>query len=228
MIQKSLRSASNVATRGISGRSVPASKKGKKKGSSKQCESLKVKEEGLLDGQPGDGYKNSYSFARTAASVVEELLRKPTGKANIDVLKTEEEIISIQLKFILKKSTKSCWIIEDLNGGRQKEKCEWCYCCRFPVEGRGCLFSVKNTSSVSAALKEEIDSILSKRNKKGHLVDVICYLLGMEERLRGFLAGPWLKPQYSETWRQRVLKASDVLSLKIPLLMVTFALLRFD
>ncbi|CAO2837350.1 unnamed protein product [Amaranthus hypochondriacus] len=220
LIQKSLRSASNVATRGISGRSVPASKKGKKKGSSKQCESLKVKEEGLLDGQPGDGYKNSYSFARTAASVVEELLRKPTGKANIDVLKTEEEIISIQLKFILKKSTKSCWIIEDLNGGRQKEKCEWCYCCRFPVEGRGCLFSVKNTSSVSAALKEEIDSILSKRNKKGHLVDVICYLLGMEERLRGFLAGPWLKPQYSETWRQRVLKASDVLSLKIPLLML--------
>ncbi|XP_021751493.1 DDT domain-containing protein PTM-like [Chenopodium quinoa] len=217
LIKKSCRSVPNMAARGTSGKKLSSSKLRKKKGPARKGRSvLKAKEEDVLQEQSGDNYLNNYSFARTAFSVVEELLRKPTGK---DAPKTEEEIISIQLKFILKKSVKSCWTtIQDLNRKRQIEKCGWCYCCRFPVEGRGCLFSNLNGISVSDALKEEIDGILSKRNKKGHLVDVICYILCMEERLRGLLSGPWLRPQYSELWRQRVLKACDVFSLKLPLL----------
>jgi hypothetical protein len=34
------------------------------------------------------------------------------------------------------------------------------------------------------------------------------------------LSGPWQNPQYSICWRNAVLKASDVSSLKQPLLMV--------
>ncbi|KAL2941978.1 DDT domain-containing protein PTM [Bienertia sinuspersici] len=216
LIQKSGRPVSDIVARGS------ASKQKKKKTSARKGRpSLKAKEEDVIQGQSGDDYINCYNFALTASSVVEELLRKPSGKVSIDVPKTEEEIISIQLKFIMNKSSKSCWTtIQDLNRERQKEKCDWCYCCRFPVEGRGCLFSVKNSSPIPDALKVEFEGILSKKNKKGHLVDVICYIIFMEERLRGFLAGPWLRPQYSELWRKRVLKASDVLSLKQPLLML--------
>lgn len=180
---------------------------------------LKTKEEDVLQAQAGDGYVNHYSFAWTASSIVEELLRKPSDKVNIDIPKTEEELISIQLKFILKKSSKFCWTsIQDLNVEKQNEKCGWCYCCRFPVEGRDCLFNFTNRGPVSEGLKAEVDANLSKKNKKGHLVDVICYILCMEERLRGLLLGPWLSPHYSELWRNSVLKASNVSSLKRPLL----------
>ncbi|KNA22597.1 hypothetical protein SOVF_030890 [Spinacia oleracea] len=220
VIQKSPSPVSNMAARRKYGKKLSASKQKKKKGSSagKDISVSKDKEENILQEQSGDGYLNSYSFARTASSVVEELLRKPSSKVNIDATKTEEQIISIQLKFILQKSTKSCWTtIQDLNKKRRVEKCGWCYCCRFPVEGRGCLFSDQNRNSVSDALRVEIEGVL-KSNKKGHLVDVICYILFMEERLRGLLSGPWLQPQYSELWRQSVLKASDVSLLKLPLL----------
>jgi len=45
-------------------------------------------------------------------------------------------------------------------------------------------------------------------------------ILSIEERLNGLLTGPWQNPQYSIYWRKAVLKATDVSSLKQPLLMV--------
>ncbi|KAJ8446872.1 hypothetical protein Cgig2_016182 [Carnegiea gigantea] len=188
----------------------------------------KTKEEDLIQGHSGDIYVNCYSFARTASSVVEELLRKPSDKLNVDIPKTEEEIISIQSKFILRKSTKFCWpTIQDVDVSRQKEKCGWCYCCRFPVEGRECLFSFVSKSPVAEGLKSEVDAVMLKKNKKGHIIDVICCVLYMEQRLRGLLLGPFLSPSYGELWRKSVVKASDVSSLKRQLLTVKVEFFTF-
>ncbi|KAL9248344.1 hypothetical protein vseg_021676 [Gypsophila vaccaria] len=215
-LQNSDRPPSDVIARGTLAKRISASKRKKKDSVSMQTGSsnVKAKEDDGLVGVSGYGYNNSYKFGRTAASVVEELLHKPSDKVSANTVKTQEEIISIQLKIIMKKSTKCCWdAIQQLNEERQKEKCGWCYCCRFSVEDKDCLFNI-NKSSIPESLKADIDGILSERNKKGHLVDIICYILYMEERLRGLLLGPWLSPQYSDLWRKRVLQACDVSSLK--------------
>ncbi|XP_074321250.1 DDT domain-containing protein PTM [Silene latifolia] len=222
VLQNSHRPMSNrIAKRTLAKRlSVAETKKKHPLGLESKSSNTKLKEEDRLQEQSGYSYINNYKFGRTAASVVEELLRKPSDKASINIPKTEEQIISIQLKFITKKSTKFCWpTIQQLNEERQKEKCGWCYCCRFSVEDRDCLFNI-NCSSIPESLKKDTNDILSKRNDKGHLVDIVCYILCMEERLRGLLLGPWLSPQYSELWRKNVLQASDVSALKHPLLML--------
>ncbi|KAH9623812.1 hypothetical protein KSS87_007049 [Heliosperma pusillum] len=218
VLQSSHRPMSNRIAKRTSAKRLSASETKKKHPLGMKSKSSNIKEEDRFQEQSGYSYINNYRFGRTAASVVEELLRKPSDKACVNIPKTEEQIISIQLKFITKKSTKFCWpTIQQLSGERQKEKCGWCYCCRFSVEDRVCLFNI-NCSSIPESLKKDIDDILSKRNDKGHFVDIVCYILCMEERLRGLLLGPWLSPQYGELWRKHVLQASDVSALKHPLL----------
>lgn len=219
--------SSEIADQDMVTNSISACKQRKRNRSSagRRRSVPKTKEEDLIQGHSGDIYVNCYSFARTASSVVEDLLRKPSDKLNADIPKTEEEIISIQSKFILRKSTKFCWpTIQDVDVSRQKEKCGWCYCCRFPVEGRECLFSFVSKSPVAEGLKSEVDAVMLKKNKKGHIIDVICYVLYMEQRLRGLLLGPFLSPSYGELWRKSVVKASDVSSLKRQLLMLESSL----
>ncbi|GAB2277054.1 hypothetical protein Dimus_011762 [Dionaea muscipula] len=205
--------------------SRPAAKHGRKKslcaGHCSKSSLVKSKEEAPMEMQSQSNYMNNYDFARTASSVAEELTRTSSEKVNPDFSNSEEEIISIQLKVILKKSSKLCWLgILNLDAELQKEKCGWCYACRSPAEGRDCLFNMRHTDFVSEGLKTEIAGIMSKQSRKGHLIDVMCYVLSLEDRLQGLLLDPWLSPHYSNFWRTNVLEASDVATVKYCLLML--------
>lgn len=171
-------------------------------------------------------YVNSYNFARTASSVAEELTGNSSDKINVGFTKSLEDIISAQLKAISKKATKFSWpTIQSLNAEARKEKCGWCFSCRAPEDDGDCFINMNDSAPDSTS---EITDLGSKRNKKGHLVDVMGYILCFEDRLRAFLLGPWLNPHYSKIWRNNVVKASDVASLKHLLLMVRIPLYGID
>lgn len=168
-----------------------------------------------------DTYVNFYSFARSASAVVEELTRKPSDKSTGIVYRSEEEIISAQLKAISNKSTDFCWPnIQNLNVGSRKEKCGWCFPCRVPECERDCLFIMNDTGPDPKKFSSEALGVSSRKNRKGHLIDVICHILCVEKRLHGLLLGPWLNPMHSQIWQKSVLKASDVSSLRFSLLKV--------
>ncbi|KAK9273798.1 hypothetical protein L1049_018608 [Liquidambar formosana] len=167
----------------------------------------------------GTAYMNYYCLAQTASSIAEELLRKSSDKINEESARSVEEIISTQLKAISKKSTKFCWPnILNLNLDAWKEKCGWCFYCKAPDDNTDCLFKMDDAGPVQEGSKSEVVGLRSKRNRKGHLIDVICHILCIEDRLRGLLLGPWLNPHHSKYWRKVVLKATDVASVKHPLL----------
>ncbi|XP_042515683.1 DDT domain-containing protein PTM-like [Macadamia integrifolia] len=156
-------------------------------------------------------YVNYYSFAQIAASVAEELMCKPANNINDDPKGSAEEIISAQLKIISKKSLKFCWSnIVRLYINGLKEKCGWCFSCKNSSEGGDCLFNMNAPESH----KTEAVGLCSKRNRKSHLIDLICQILSIEERLRGLLSGPWQSPHHIKLWRKSVLKACNVASLK--------------
>lgn len=171
--------------------------------------------------QPGIGYMNFYSFARTASLVVEELMRKPSEKKNEDSLKSVEEIIAMQTKVILRKSNRFHWPdIHNLYVDAHKENCGWCFSCRYPMEDTDCLFKI-TSGCVQEVSKGEIVSLQSQLNKKGHVIDIMCYIFSIENRLLGLLSGPWLNQQYIKVWHKNILKASDIASVKHLLLMVS-------
>ncbi|KDP22133.1 hypothetical protein JCGZ_25964 [Jatropha curcas] len=168
--------------------------------------------------QSGFGYLNFYSFGHIASSVAEELMRKTSDKAIEDPIKSDEEIISAQMKIISKKTAKFRWPnIPRLNANVHKEKCGWCYCCRVSSDDLGCLFNVC-LGPVQAGSVDEVVGLQSKRNKKADFTDLISYILLIEERLQGLLLGPWLNPHYSKLWCKSVLRASDIVSVKSLLL----------
>ncbi|XP_058199224.1 DDT domain-containing protein PTM [Rhododendron vialii] len=163
-------------------------------------------------------YVNNYNFARKAALVVEELTGNSSDKINVGSTKSLEDIISAQLKAISKKATKFSWpSIQNLNAVARREKCGWCFSCRAPDDDEDCFFNMNDSAPDSTS---EIIDLGAKRNKKGHLVDVVGYMLCFEDRLRAFLLGPWLNPHYTKIWRNSVVKASEVDSLKHLLLML--------
>ncbi|XVF47316.1 hypothetical protein PTKIN_Ptkin03bG0099600 [Pterospermum kingtungense] len=170
--------------------------------------------------RPAIGYMNYYSFARTASSVVEELMHKPSEKANEDSLKSVEEIIAMQMKVILKKSNRFHWPdIHNLYVDAHKENCGWCFSCRYPMEDADCLFKI-TSGCLQEVSKGEMVSLQSKLNKKGHVIDIMCYIFSIENHLHGLLSGPWLNQQYIKIWRKSILKASDIVSVKHLLLML--------
>ncbi|GFS30983.1 PHD-finger and DNA binding domain-containing protein [Actinidia rufa] len=175
--------------------------------------------QGLL----GTSYVNYYSFARTATLVAEELTQKSSDKISVGSTKPDD-IILAQLKAISKKATKFYWPnIQNLNADARKERCGWCFSCKAPDDDRDCFLNMNDSAPV---LPSEVVGLHSKWNKIGHLIDVMCYILCIEERLRGFLLGPWLNPHYSNLWRKSVVKASDVASLKHLLLVLESNLRR--
>ncbi|KAF2287418.1 hypothetical protein GH714_039857 [Hevea brasiliensis] len=176
--------------------------------------------------QLGTGYMNYYSFGRIASSVGEELMRKSSDKTIEDSIKTDEEIISAQMKIISKKTAKFCWSnIPRLNVGVLKEKCGWCFTCRISSDELGCLFNM-SLGPVQKGPVDDVAGLQSRRNKKGHLTDIISHILLIEDRLQGLLLGPWLNPHYSRLWRRSVLKASDLASTKHLLLILESNLRR--
>lgn len=169
----------------------------------------------------GIGYMNYYSFAQTASSVAEELMPKSSDKINENTIITEEDIIAAQMKAIVKKSTKFGWAnTQNLDVDARKEKCGWCFSCRVPTDDRDCLFNMY-LGTVWEGSKSDVVGLQSKKNRKSHLMDVICHILSVEDRLHGLLLGPWLNPHFTKYWQKSILKASDVGSVKHLLLTVS-------
>ncbi|CAH9133281.1 unnamed protein product [Cuscuta epithymum] len=167
-----------------------------------------------------DTYMNFYSFARTSSAIVEHLNHKPLDNKTIqNALKSEEEVISSQLKAISNKSTDFYWPnIQKLNDSSRKEKCGWCYSCRAPECERDCLFVMNATSLDQERFSIEAIGVSLRKNGECHLIDLICHILCMEKRLHGLLLGSWLNPMYSQIWQKGVLNACDVPSLRVLLL----------
>ncbi|GMI94647.1 DDT-PHD PROTEIN3 [Hibiscus trionum] len=164
--------------------------------------------------QPGSGYMNHYSFAQTASLVVEELMRKPSEKTNYDSLESLEDIIGKQMKVILKKSNRFHWLdIHNLYVDARKENCGWCFPCRYPVDDTDCLFKI-TLSCVPEVSKSEMVDLQLRWNKKGHVIDVMCHIFSLVNRLNGLLSGPWLNLQYMRIWHKSILKASSFASIK--------------
>ncbi|KAL8129369.1 hypothetical protein V2J09_018524 [Rumex salicifolius] len=194
-------------------------KRGRPPGVQRKLSAKKAQVDEAPPVQDGTLYVNYYSFAQIASSIAEDITHKPSDRVNETLMKSEEEIMSTQLKTISKKSVKFCWpSFKDIHSEMQKEKCGWCYSCKSPDEDRDCLFNVNTTSSISEGLKAELGVFQSKHNKKDHLADLICYILSMEHRLRGLLLGPFLRSDDSQIFLKNVLKAPDFALVKHRLL----------
>ncbi|CAI0546786.1 unnamed protein product [Linum tenue] len=163
-------------------------------------------------------YINYYSFGQTASRVAEDLMPKSLDKTVDGPAKSDEEMISAQMKIILKSAPKLRWPnIQSTNSMAQKEKCGWCFLCRAPMDDLDCLFTMSFGPSMDVSARE-VDKLQSKRNQNGHLMDVVGHIISFEDRLQGLLLGPWLKPNYSSLWRENILKATDIASVKCLLL----------
>lgn len=181
---------------------------------------LKTSKEGESEEQRGTGYINYYSFGRVAAPVVEELLENV--KLNKDLLLSDEEIISQQMRAISKNLDRFYWPI-DKSVGVQKEKCGWCFSCRTFGDEIGCLCntymgSIYEGSDINMALLQPT------KYKSSHFIGVVGGILSIEGRLHGLLLGPWLNSWYTKKWRKVALEASDMAVLKSLLLKVIILL----
>ncbi|XP_047317833.1 DDT domain-containing protein PTM-like [Impatiens glandulifera] len=176
-----------------------------------------------LQEQLETGYLNFYSFALRASTVVEELARrKSSDKAGEASLKSKEDVISVQLKAISRISNKFFWPnIPNLSVGARKENCGWCFSCRSTEYGGDCFFNMNNSGPSMENFTSMAVGLCSQQlGAKGHVADVACYILFMEDRLLGLLSGPWLNPHYSKFWRQSLLKATNMSDLKHLLLLL--------
>ncbi|KAE8653519.1 hypothetical protein Csa_007470 [Cucumis sativus] len=174
-----------------------------------------------LEDESDDGYSNFYSFAQTASSVADEFMRKSSEKDKIKEKSTmsEEEIIAAQMKVILKKTSNFGWpFIQNINVATQKEKCGWCFPCKASSDELDCLFKTNN-AWIEEGLAIDVPGLQLKRKGKGHLRDVICQVLSIENRLQGLLLGPWLNSHHSKLWREGLL-AFDFNSVKHLLLLI--------
>ncbi|KAF3625903.1 putative hexokinase-3-like [Capsicum annuum] len=173
----------------------------------------------MLEEQSVESYANCYSFARMASSIVEELTKKSPGKSGEDATKTMEEIISVQLKAISSKSIEFSWTnIQNMKIDARKEKCGWCFSCKVPECEKDCLFVQNSTGPAPESFSSDALGVRSMKNRKSHLVNVLCYILSTEERLHGLLSGPWLNPHHSQSWRKDVLNAQEIATLRGSLL----------
>lgn len=169
--------------------------------------------------QCAESYVNFYSFARIASSVVEELTKKSPGKSGEDAKKTVDEIISVQLKAISSKSIEFCWPnVQNMKIDARKEECGWCFSCKVRECEKDCLFILNNTGPAPESFSSDALGVHSRRNRESHLVNVLCYILSIEDRLHGLLSGPWLNSHHSQNWRKDVIEAHEIDTLKAFLL----------
>ncbi|XP_021998585.1 DDT domain-containing protein PTM [Helianthus annuus] len=168
-----------------------------------------------------NGYLNFYSFARVASSVAGEWARKvPDNKTSTAPTKSLEELIVIQMKAITKISVDFCWSnIQNLSVDARKEKCGWCLACKFPTDDGICLFYMNNVSVLENYTSQVLgfDSRISRNDR---LIDAMCHILYIEDRLHGLLLGPWLNPHFPKLYRKSFHEASDIASVKDLLLML--------
>ncbi|KAJ0260851.1 PHD-finger and DNA binding domain-containing protein [Hirschfeldia incana] len=163
--------------------------------------------------QSETGYRNQYIFAQMTTAISEELARKAVSRTND--MRSDEEITSTQVKTILMKTTKFQWRnIQGLYLDAWKEKCGWCHSCKSedPGSETNCLFNMSLGALRSPSETEVANS--QSFDEKSHLVAIICQMLSIESRLQGLLVGPWLNPQHSRIWREHILNASSISSLR--------------
>ncbi|PIM98638.1 hypothetical protein CDL12_28880 [Handroanthus impetiginosus] len=163
----------------------------------------------------GANYINYYEFARTASSFFEELTCKSSDKNSKDAPISAEEIIAGQLKVVSNRFAEFSWSnIQNSYMNSRKERCGWCFYCRVPEDERDCLFIMNENIPAVENFTSEVLGIPSRKNRKNHLIDVICHIICIEDHLQGLLLGPWLSPHYSMLWRKNVLAVTDIASLK--------------
>uniref|UniRef100_A0A1J3EK14 Nucleosome-remodeling factor subunit BPTF n=1 Tax=Noccaea caerulescens TaxID=107243 RepID=A0A1J3EK14_NOCCA len=163
--------------------------------------------------QSDTGYRNQYIFAQMTTAISEEMMRK--SPIPTDDVRSDEEIASTQVKTILMKTTRFQWRnIQGLYLDAWKEKCGWCHSCKSEDAGgaTNCLFNM-SLGTLRGPSESEVANSQST-DKKSHLMPIICQMLSMESRLQGLLVGPWLNPQHSRIWREHILNASNISSLK--------------
>ncbi|CAN7141246.1 unnamed protein product [Brassica rapa subsp. narinosa] len=174
---------------------------------------MNTREEVRPNAQSESGYRNQYLFAQLTTAISEEMARNSPDRAND--MRSDEEIASTQLKTILMKANKFQWrSIQGLYLDAWKEKCGWCHSCKFGDARREkiCFFNM-SLGALRGPSESEIANSQPTDNKS-HLMAIISQLLSMESRLQGLLVGPWLNPQYSSIWRENILKASSIYSLR--------------
>ncbi|CAF1883724.1 hypothetical protein HID58_045308 [Brassica napus] len=163
--------------------------------------------------QSESGYRNQYIFAEMTTAISKEMTRKSPIRTSD--MRSDEEIASAQVKTILMKTTKFQWRnIQGLYLDAWKEKCGWCLSCQSEDAGSktNCLFNM-SLGALRGPSESEIANSHSI-DKKSPLMTIICQILSMESRLQGLLVGPWLNPQHSRIWREHILNASNISSLR--------------
>lgn len=169
-------------------------------------------------------YHNHYIFGQTASTIAEELKLKSFHGVKDEPSKSEEEIISVELKAISKSATKWCWhSMRRLHVNVWKENCGWCFACRSSSD-RKCLFNTLNF--FPELCDSSLEGLEAKNRQDPHVASVIFHILSIEDRLRGLLTGSWENLQHGYKWRSDVQKATDVAALK-HLLMVVCILFYF-
>lgn len=158
-------------------------------------------------------YVNSYEFGGMLSSMSQDL----ASKSLEDGTRSADQIMARQLRVITSnKYGLFCW--SNIQNLSLKEECGWCFCCQVPQDQRVCLFIMMNNSTIHANenFTSEVLGIRSRDGVKNHLIDLICHVMWIENRLQGLL----LHPHNSKTWRKHVVEAADVASLKKLLLQV--------
>ncbi|CAA0805832.1 Unknown protein [Striga hermonthica] len=160
-------------------------------------------------------YDNCYELARIASSYYEAFTSKSSDKTPGAPLKTVEEFIAGQVKVVSNRFAEFSWSnIQNKNVKLRKERCGWCFFCRYPDDEKDCLFIMNDAIPVVENFTCEVLGIQSGKNRKNHLLDIMCHIICLEDHLQGLLLGPWLNPHYSMQWRKSVLGVVDLVSLK--------------
>ncbi|KAE8781282.1 Increased DNA methylation 1 [Hordeum vulgare] len=168
-------------------------------------------------------YINHYSFGQIAASAAGELKHKLSE--NEEGKKHGLGAVSFQLKTICKKYVNIFALTDQkLSVELLKEKCGWCNSCQISG-GSDCIFRFTDGKCMESPKPCAVGP-LSEKNKESHILLATHSMLSIEKRLNGLLCGPWQNPQHSMYWRKAVLMASDVSSLKQPLLTLESSLRR--
>lgn len=177
------------------------------------------KEDAFSLEQFATSYVNCYRFGLIASAVAEEMMHKSADKIKNESVASVEEIISAQLKIIVRKCNRFGWLtLEKINLDAWNEKCGWCFSCRVPDVESDCLVKMIKQVPIMEGSKNGVVGFQVKSDKKGHLVDVISHVLSIESRLHGLILGPWLNPHYTKIWSKNVINAPDISSLKHHLL----------
>ncbi|XP_047966429.1 uncharacterized protein LOC125210865 [Salvia hispanica] len=166
-------------------------------------------------------YANLYGFARMSYKFSKELASKWSEEEQ--ATKSAGEIIGRQMRVISNKYAAFSWPnLRDLGLATTRgENCGWCICCKVPRLEKDCLFIANDSVQASDNFTSHALGIVpGSDSRKLHLVDVICHLIWIEDRLRSLLSGPWLDQSYSGRWRNNAVEAAHIGNLKHLLLEV--------